>query len=68
MHIYEIKSNKRKWFCILKISYMREIQMDNCVSDYSTEELYDFVSRSESIEDYKKILTNIAIQSENWKK
>lgn len=34
--------------------------------DYSTGALYDFVARSESIEEYKSILESLADQKQNW--
>ena len=36
------------------------------MSDISTGYLYDVASRSESLEEYKKLLVSIADQKKNW--
>ena len=40
--------------------------MEKGLDDYSTVALYDFVARSESIEEYRDILERLADQKQNW--
>lgn len=40
--------------------------MEKTQDDYSTVALYDFVARSESIEEYRNILERLADQKQNW--
>lgn len=40
--------------------------MEKMENEYSTGKLYDFVARSESIEEYKALLVRLADQRESW--
>ena len=40
--------------------------MEKICDSYSTGALYDFVSRSENLEEYRNILESLADQKQNW--
>ena len=40
--------------------------MEKMENEYSTGKLYDFVARSESLEEYKALLVRLADQRESW--